>query len=107
MTVFSQLPRFFRAATISPTRSSRCACWHAHGRWRVGRVEDTASGRKRVEVRGLHLRVSRASHVARVPLIGEDEDYVGSGIHGCSSVIRYNDFLLLGHIPFVHFAYHE
>ena len=67
------------------TAGERCARWHAHGRWRVGRVEDTACGCKCVEVRGLYLRMSRAPQVSRVPLVGTDEDYVGAGIHGWSS----------------------
>ena len=35
----------------------------------------------------MYLRMSRAPQVSRVPLVGTDEDYVGAGIHGWSSVI--------------------
>ena len=66
-------------------------------------------------VRGLYLRVSRTSHVARVPLVRTDEDYVGAGIHGWSSVIgntffifplsRYNEDILRLEFIKTDFAY--
>ena len=68
--------------SVAETLGCVCRC----GRWRVSRVEDTAFGCKRVEVRGLDLRMSRTPQVARVPLVGTDEDNVGLGIHGRSSV---------------------